>query len=206
MGRTRHCRGWPPFSATLWHSSLLLLCLLAVVPAAQAQEEITDVRVSVHPQAVAISAQLSGGLPDKVGNEITNGIRKELYYYVVLKRQVPLWKDEEIASATVRFSIRYDLVKKQFIVIHRQHEKTTRHLVTQFDDVRRLISHIRDVTILVATPPRRGDSYYVSIKAEMRSAKLPVYIEYFLFFLPVAQLTTPWTNSDSIPMDDLTHP
>ncbi len=160
-----------------------------------ASEQIADLTVSIQPQEITLSAALVDAMPDAVGEEIRQGISKDLYYYAVLKRKIPFWIDEELASATVRFRIRYDLVKKEFVVAHRQGETETRQTAEQFTDVRRLISHLRGVTIPLSIPLRRDDTYYVSVKAEMRSVKLPVYIEYVLFFLPTAQLTTPWTDS-----------
>lgn len=191
MGQSRKRGGRLLLGALFW----LLPALMATPPAYGKPDEIADLRAVTAADRISVSARLNDDLPAQVGEEIRNGIGKELYYYVVLKRRVPVWIDEEIASATVRFSIRYNLVKQQFVIVHHQAGDTVHHTVDQFDDVRRLISSIRDVTIPLTTPLRRDGAYYVSVKAEMRSAKLPVYIEYFLFFLPVAQLTTPWTDS-----------
>jgi hypothetical protein len=167
----------------------------AVAEAAESAR-ITDLTVKTDRERVTVSASLVQGLPSDVGDELQQGISKVLYYYVILKRRTPLWMDEELASSTVRFRIWYDLVKRQFVVARRQGETETRQTADRLEDVNRLISHIRDVTIPLTAPPQRGDSqYYVSVRAEMRSAKLPVYIEYFFFFLPVAQLSTPWTDS-----------
>jgi len=158
---------------------------------------ITDLTFKASRDQVVVSASLAEGLPPDVGDEVQHGISKILYYYVVVKRHVPLWMDEELASSTVRFRIWYDLVKRQFVVAKRQGETETRQTADRLGDVNRLISRIHDVTIPLEVPLRRGDgsSYYVSVRAEMRSAKLPAYLEYFFFFLPVAQISTPWTDS-----------
>jgi len=166
----------------------------AVIAAEPAR--ITNLTVNINREQLTVSASLAEGFPTAVGDELQHGISKVLYYYVVIKRHVPFWMDEELASETVRFRIWYDLVKRQFVIAHRQGDTETRQTADRFEDVNRLISHIRDVTIPFETHPQRGDTYYyVSIRAEMRSAKLPVYLEYFFFFLPVAQLSTPWTDS-----------
>jgi Domain of unknown function (DUF4390) len=163
---------------------------------------ITNLTIKTSRDHVTVSASLVQGLPADVGNELQQGISKILYYYVVLKRHVPLWMDEELDSSTVRFRIWYDLVKRQFVVAHRQGDTEVRQTVDRLEDVNRLISQIHDVTIPFTAPPRRSDTYYyVSVRAEMRSAKLPVYLEYFFFFLPVAQISTPWTDSAPIPLE-----
>jgi hypothetical protein len=204
MGRVRYRRAAPlPSALWLGVASWLVIIgggggvsVLPPAPAAAADNgQITNITVAVKPDQLVVSARLSDDIPNGAGDEIRRGIGKTLYYYTVLKRRVPAWIDEELASSTVRYRIWYDLVKRQFVVAHRQGDRETRQTAEQFDDVRRLLSHIQGVTIPLPTPLRRDDTYYVSVKAEMRSAKLPVYIEYFLFFLPVAQLSTPWGDS-----------
>ncbi|MEW6325821.1 MAG: DUF4390 domain-containing protein [Nitrospirota bacterium] len=197
MERPRDRPGRARAAKTAWIGLLAWLLAGGLQAAAAADEaRMTDLAVSIQPEGLVVSASLSGGMPGAMEQEIRRGISKALYYYAVLKRRVPLWKDEELASSTVRYRIWYDLVKQQFVVAHRQGgDRETRRTAERFDDVRRLISHLRDVTIPLATPLQRDDTYYVSVKAEMRSAKLPVYIEYFFFFLPVAQLSTPWADS-----------
>jgi len=163
---------------------------------------ITDLTVKTSRAQVIVSASLVQGLPADVGDELRHGIGKILYYYVVLKRHVPFWMDEELDSSTVRFRIWYDLVKRQFVVARRQGDTEIRQTADRLEDVDRLISHIHDVTILFTAPPQHSDTYYyVSVRAEMRSTKLPVYLEYFLFFLPVAQISTPWTDSPPLPLE-----
>jgi hypothetical protein len=174
---------------------------LPALSVAAESARIVDLAVKTSREQVTVSASLAQGLPPEIGNELQHGIGKILYYYVVLKRHVPFWMDEELASSTVRFRLWYDLVKRQFVIARRQGETEIRQTADRLDDVNRLISHIHDVTIFLAAPPQRGDSqYYVSVRAEMRSAKLPVYIEYVFFFLPVAQLSTPWTDSAPFPI------
>ena len=215
MGRVRYRRA-APFPSALWLGVASWLVIIgsggaatALLPSSAAAADdarITDITVAVKPDQLVVSARLSDDIPNSAGNEIRRGIGKTLYYYTVLKRRVPAWIDEELASSTVRYRIWYDLVKRQFVVAHRQGDRETRQTAEHFDDVRRLLSHIQGVTIPLATPLRRDDTYYVSVKAEMRSAKLPVYIEYFLFFLPVAQLSTPWGDSTPFTAEPLRTP
>jgi hypothetical protein len=212
MGSVRHQPGRPtPAPAIRFVRGLRRVagvvvccaCALGCTEALAAESaRITNLTVKTGRAHVTVSASLVQGLPADVGNELQQGISKILYYYVVLKRHVPLWMDEELDSSTVRFRIWYDLVKRQFVVAHRQGDTETRQTVDRLEDVNRLISQIHDVTIPFTAPSQRGNTYYyISVRAEMRSAKLPVYLEYFFFFLPVAQISTPWTDSSPIPLE-----
>jgi hypothetical protein len=206
MARVRHQSGQPtPTSVDhparrLRRVAVVVACCAIALGGTKAMAaesaRITNLTVKTSREQVTVSASLVKGLPAEVGDELRHGISKILYYYVVLKRHVPFWMDEELDSSTVRFHIWYDLVKRQFVVARRQGNTESRQTADRLEDVARLISHIHDVTIPVTPLPPRSDSYYyVSIRAEMRSAKLPVYLEYFFFFLPVAQISTPWADS-----------
>ncbi|HXZ25950.1 MAG TPA: DUF4390 domain-containing protein [Nitrospiria bacterium] len=177
--------------------SVVALCCSEALAADTAL--ITNLTVNTERDRVTISASLVKGLPSDVGDDLRHGIGKILYYYVVIKRHVPFWMDEEIDSSTVRFRIWYDLVKRQFVVAKRQGDAEIRQTADRLDEVDRLISQIQDVTIPFTVPSQPSNTYYyVSVRAEMRSAKLPVYLEYVLFFLPVDQLSTPWTDSSPL--------
>jgi hypothetical protein len=60
-----------------------------------------------------------------------------------------------------------------------------------------LISKLNNVKIapLSLLKPRR--TYYVSVKAQMKASKLPLYLDYFLFFIPFLELDTPWADSNT---------
>jgi hypothetical protein len=42
---------------------------------------------------------------------------------------------------------------------------------------------------------RRRTTYLISVKAEMKAPRLPLYLDYFLFFIPFLELDTPWADS-----------
>jgi Domain of unknown function (DUF4390) len=217
MGRVRHQPGRPTLVPDLRFvrglqrvAAVVVWCAIALgctEALAAESARITNLTVKTNRERVIVSASLVQGLPADVGDELQHGIGKTLYYYVVLKRHVPLWMDEELDSSTVRFRIWYDLVKRQFVVAQRREGSEIRQTADRLEDVNRLISHIHDVTIPFTAPPRRsGTYYYISVRAEMRSAKLPVYLEYFFFFLPVAQISTPWTDSPPLPVETAARP
>jgi hypothetical protein len=182
-----------------WAAAIATGCMIALgctEALAAESARITNLTVNTQHDRVTVSATLVKGLPSDVGDDLQHGIGKILYYYVVIKRHVPFWMDEEIDSSTVRFRIWYDLVKRQFVVAKRQGGEEIRQTADRLEEVNPLISHIHDVTMSFTVPSQSTNTYYyVSVRAEMRSAKLPIYLEYFLFFLPVDQLSTPWTDS-----------
>ena len=93
--------------------------------------------------------------------------------------------------------MKYDTLKKQYRVIRREGEKVTESLWDEFESMQRLISKIDHVKIAPVGLLSARHRYIVSVKAQMKAAKLPLYLEYFLFFIPFLELDTPWSDSSS---------
>ena len=156
---------------------------------------IADLSVSFDQEEIFVYARLVRGLGQKFEEDIHNGIPKDLFYYILLKRRQGFWIDEELLSRTIKHTLKFDILKKQYIVTTRvegdPHEKT----VNNFDEMRGLISEVKNVSIAPISFLDPEETYYVSVKAEIHATRLPFYFEYLLFFIPFLELDTPWANS-----------
>ncbi|MCC6545437.1 MAG: DUF4390 domain-containing protein, partial [Nitrospirae bacterium] len=81
-----------------------------------ASNGISDILVTKRNSELLVSARLSGGFTQEIKQEIINGVKKEFFYYMVIKRVIPGWLDEEKVSGTIRYLIKYDILKQQFLV------------------------------------------------------------------------------------------
>jgi hypothetical protein len=181
------------------------LCLLALVLlpslSVAAEPRVTDVRVEVSKGVLFVSAQLRHGFSDAILHDLHNGIPKEFYYYLVLKRKQANWIDEEMLSKTLRYLVRYDRLKQQYTLEKSDHdappatpEKTT------WNDLASMQAAVEkvDPTALAAHDTLKpGQKYYVNVKAQMQAARPPFYLEYLLFFVPFLEIDTPWARSPS---------
>jgi hypothetical protein len=182
-------------------SALLLFSmalLLPEIPArAAGRERITHLSVSLANGEITVSAQLERGFSHQVVRDIQNGIPKDFYYYFLLKRKQKGWFDDEILSKTLRYTVKYDNLKKQFLVTRRDGVVVEETLLENLDAVESLISKVNNVKISPLSLLKPSRSYYVSVKAQMKASKLPLYLDYFLFFIPFLELDTPWADSNS---------
>ncbi len=176
----------------------VLLTLVLVGGAFASGERIANLSTRINDSEILVSANLIRGFSQSTEEDIQNGIPKDLFYYILLKRKQTLWYDEEILSKTIKFTVKYDLLKKQYLISKRIAGTTTQQTAEDFIAMKRLISTIENVKIANTSLLDARDTYYVSIKAEMRATKLPFYLEYFLFFIPFLEVDTPWANSGPI--------
>lgn len=144
---------------------------------------------------LSVSAELIRWYNAHIKEDLNNGIPKDLYYYILLKKRQPGWFDEEIVSRTIKHTIKYDVLKKQYSITTRMDGQMSRKTVESFEEMADLISRIDHVKITTAKRLKTRHTYYVSVKAEMRATNVPFYLEYILFFIPALELDTPWADS-----------
>jgi hypothetical protein len=183
------------------HTLLLSLGVLVVclgrAPIAHAGEErIARLTASVlNNNEVAVTAELIRWYNQNIRDDLNNGIPKDLYYYILLKRRQPGWFDEEIVSKTIKQTIKYNVLKKEYSITTRMDDQTSQKTVESFEEMADLISRIDHVKITSLKRMRARYTYYISVKAEMRATNVPFYLEYILFFIPALELDTPWADS-----------
>ncbi len=173
------------------------ILFVAVAPASGADERIDRVTVTPHDGRLYVSAALTPGLASRTDADLRRGLPKDLYYYVVLKQRQRNWFDEEVVAVTVKYSLKYDLLKQEYVVSARLPSGTTQTIVRDFAAARELVSRIDQVPVADVRRLSRRKTYVVSVKAEMKAPKLPLYLDYFLFFIPFLDIATDWRDSAS---------
>lgn len=177
--------------------SFALLCAFFPSPLlAAGRERIQNVTAKIVDEQIVVSADLTRGFNPEIVADIQNGISKDFYYYLVLKRKQRSW-DEEIFSKTLRYTVKYDTLKKQYRVVVTEGGRVTESLWDDFESMQKLVSRIEQVNLAPVSLLSSSRRYYVSVKAQMKAAKLPLYLDYFLFFIPFLELDTPWSHSET---------
>jgi len=184
----------------LWQglTGILVCCLLTLFLSAEGEssdERVANLVIQITNTDILASANLIRGFSRTTEEDIQNGIPKDLFYYLLLKRRQPLWFDEEMISKTIKYTVKYDLLKKQYLVTRRINGTIQQEVLEDFMAMKRLISTINNVKIADVHVLNDQDTYYISVKAEMKATKLPLYLDYFLFFIPILEVDTPWADS-----------
>lgn len=189
-----------PFSfPVLFLLTFLLIQQIGPLPAAAAgRERIKNVGVEIIDEEIVVSAELVSGFNNDIVRDIQNGIPKDFYYYLLLKRKQKNWFDEELLAKTIRYTVKYDTLKKQYRVTQIEEGKETESLFDDFEGMKQKVSRVERVKIAPIQILKSRYRYYVSVKSQMKAAKLPFYGDYFLFFIPFLELDTPWSDSDAI--------
>ncbi len=175
----------------------VVLSILADPTSADARSQrIANLIVDLDGGFVSVSAQLIDSFSHETEEDIKNGVPKDLYYTILLKRRKSAWFDEEIASRTILYRVKGDLLKKQYIVQRKSGGREEDEMILDdYGAMQRLISRIGNVRIASVESLDKKATYYVSVKAEMKATKIPLYLDYILFFVPFLEVDTPWADS-----------
>lgn len=179
---------------------VLLMLMVGLFPFplfAAGKERIQNVTAEVVGQQIVVTAELVRGFNKEIISDLQNGIPKDFYYYLVIKRKQKNWYDEEIFSKTIRYSVQYDTLKKQYRISETEGGKEVHQVLDDFESTQRRVSKIDRIKIAPVSLLNPRHRYYVSVKAQMKASKLPLYLDYFLFFIPFLELDTPWSDSGS---------
>jgi hypothetical protein len=182
--------------------AVAIALIVAFPSASRGADRIDRVTVTQQDGRIYVSAELTPGLASRIDDDLRKGLRKDLYYYLVLKRRQRNWFDEEVVSVTVKYSLKYDLLKQEYVVSTRVPSGTTNTIVPDFAAARALVSRVDHVPVAEVRRLSRRKSYVVSVKAEMKAPQLPLYLDYFLFFIPFLDIDTEWRESASFRRPD----
>ncbi len=181
---------------------LILILFIATGPAMAIEKGlIGNVRVDVIGEKIVVSAHLGEGFNEGITQDIHNGIPKEFYYYILLKRREKRWFDEEIQSKTVRYTVKYDTLKKDYLILLNDDGRVIEKHTSDVEEMKKIVSRIEQIPFTALKVLGSSRRYYVSVKAQMKAVKLPFYLEYFLFFIPFLEIDTPWSDSSYIILD-----
>lgn len=168
-----------------------------------ASNGISDILVTKRNSELLVSARLSGGFTQEIKQEIINGVKKEFFYYMVIKRVIPGWLDEEKVSGTIRYLIKYDILKQQFLVTRTAAGLSSEQIFSSYDDMISDISRIDRISLTTLNVLNNRSEYYVSVKAEMKAGNLSFPLRYLFFFVPYSRFSTDWYNSRVFVSKDL---
>ncbi|MEK6538043.1 MAG: DUF4390 domain-containing protein [Nitrospirota bacterium] len=164
---------------------------------------ISDILITRGNNELLVSARLTGGFTPEIKKEIINGVSKEFFYYLVIKRVISNWLDEEKISGTIKYSIKYDILKKQYLVTRETGDLSEEQIFDSYDSMVAWVSGVDRISITPLNLLNKKLQYYVSIKAEMKAGELPFLLRYLFFFVPYSRFSTEWYDSGIFMLKDL---
>lgn len=170
---------------------VLALLFFIIDPANSA--EISAVNVKIHNNEIYVSTSL---IPDRnFLDDLSNGISKEITFFIDLFRVWKIWPDEFVSGVRIIRILKSDTIKQEYIakdIIGNIHKEK------RFRDLNSMIEwaiNIKDLRFLNVKDFESGE-YFVKVTIESSIRKLPPVVGYLLFFIPEKEFRI---SKDSVP-------
>ena len=136
--------------------------------------------------------------PEKIKSTIESGVPATFSFFTKLYRIRRFWPDKLIADQVVTHTLKYDNLRKEFL-IDRSWDDATQPLSTRsFEEAKRLMVDIDNLVVAPLQILDKGKRYQVRVKAKLSQLTLPFYLHYVLFFVSLWDFETDWYTVDFI--------
>jgi hypothetical protein len=144
-------------------------------------EQITGPEVKLHDSDIYVTTSLS--LDENHLRELSNGITKELKFYIDLFRVWKVWPDEFILGKYLVRTLKSDPVKMEYTATSSDGSTLIQKRFKSFGSMLKWALSIDNLK-LANTHELEPGEYFVRITVESKIRKLPPVIGYFMIFLP----------------------
>ena len=163
-----------------------------------AQEaSLTNITVSNTRDDLLLYLNLEGAFSDKLKKAILSGVPATFFFLAKLNMVRNYWIDQTIADITVTHSIKYDNLKKEFIV-RRSWRNDEPEVTKSFAEAQQWMTEVNSLKIIPLGQLEKGQQYQLRTKAEVSKQTLPYNLHYVLFFVSFWDIETDWYTIDFI--------
>lgn len=135
--------------------------------------------------------------PPKIDKAILSGVPTTFTFYINLYRVRGLWLDKEVANIKLSHTIKYDTVKKEYVVT-RSWEGDRPLTTKSLEEAKAVMAEVDSLAVVPLKQLKKGQQYQIRTKAELSKRTLPFYLHYILFFVSFWDLETDWYTIDFI--------
>lgn len=179
-------------------ASILISVLLLVQSISFADDAmLANIIVTNTRDDLLLYLTVKNAFPAKIEDTIDSGVPADFTFYINLYRVRRLWPDKEIVEMQVTHTIKYDNLKKEYVVT-RSWEGNQALTVKSFEKAKKLMTEIDSLTIVSLNALEKGKRFQVRAKAKLSKLTLPFYLHYVLFFVSLWDFETDWYTIDFI--------
>ena len=184
------------FAATR-NITMVLLCLLcwpSQVAIAQ-DARLANIIVTNTRDDLLVYLTVEGAFREKMKAAILSGVPTTFSFFTNLQQVRIFWPDREIADIKVTNTLKYNNLKKEF-VITRSWENGKTIITHSFKEAQKLMSEVDSLKVVPLSRLEKGLLYQIRAKAELSEMTLPFYLHYVLIFVSLWDFETDWYTID----------
>ena len=151
---------------------------------------IKDILVTNNATHLLVYARVTNCFTKDMDAAILAGIPTTFTFLVELYQVRSRWLDKNLIRLTVRHTIKYDNVKRLFYVTYDEDKEPASF--QDYESAKQAMADLNGVPVALLKALKRGEYYYVQIKAKLDKVRLPLHMEYIFFFVSLWDFETDW--------------
>ena len=177
---------------TLFFLGLFLLCQHT----AFAQEiKLTNLNVDNTRDDLLVYFNVNGAFQDKIKASVLIGVPTTFSFFVALYQVRNIWIDKKIEELKITHVIKYNTLKKEFVV-SRSWEKEKSRVTKTFSEAQQLMNNINQLKVVTLSRLEKDRLYRIKLKAEIKKGTPPAHLHYVSDFLTKWSFATEWYTID----------
>jgi len=155
-----------------------------------AEPKITETLITNDMENVLLYVRLVNGFKPEMEMAILAGIPAVFTIYLEVYQERPLLWDKRIIKKEIRRTLKYDNLKKTFNVFF--NGKTEPLVFSDLESAKKAMSDFDGIIVTPMSSLIKGETYYALAKVKMDKVRLPLKMEYVLFFVSIWDFETSW--------------
>ena len=176
---------------------IMSLIFLIQIPYAAQDATLSNLIVTNTSNDLLVYLNVEGAFREQTVNAIMSGVPASFSFFIKLYQKRSMWFDKAIADIEIANSIKYNNLKKVFIV-ERSWEKGKIRTAQSLQEAQKLMSDVDGLKIIHLSKLEKGKQYQVKAKAQLSKLTLPFYLHYVFFFVSLWDFETDWYTIDFI--------
>ena len=169
---------------------ILVLFLVSPLPLHSETAGIKDILVTNNATHLLVYARVTNCFTADMDAAILAGIPTTFTFLLELYQVRSRWWDKNLIRLTVRRTIKYDNVKRSFYVTSDGNKEPASF--QDYESAKQAMADLNGVPVSLLKELKRGEYYYVQIKAKLDKVRLPLHMEYIFFFVSLWDFETDW--------------
>ncbi len=176
---------------------LMSLIFLIRIPYAAQDATLSNLIVTNTSKDLLVYLNVEGAFRDQTVNAIMTGVPASFSFFIKLYQKRSLWFDKTIADIEITNAVKYNNLKKEFVV-ERSWEDGRIRTVRSLQEAQKLMTDVDGLRIVSLNKLVKGKQYQVKAKAKLSKLTLPFYLHYVLIFVSLWDFETDWYTIDFI--------
>ena len=158
---------------------------------------LANIKVTNTRDHLLLYFNIEGVFSEETKEAILNGVPATLTFVTSLYLVNNFWFDNKIAEITTTHAIKYDNLKKEFIITSSS-ESGNPLIIKSFEEAWQMIAQVNGLKIVSLSRLKKGEKYQIRAKAELGKFTLPFYLHYVPSFDLLREFETDWHTIDFI--------